>query len=146
MKTRFQAPVIGLMVGTLLVFGAGLAQSQIRPAPVPSVPASSLPRTVGQVDTTKAIEIVVVNQVSEPISMGFSGGIKVVVNPGNEVMVSFPEAPVNLFVYPLGAQANIKYDAAVADNRITLAVTTINDVAPGDRSINVDRTGLVYIF
>lgn len=129
----------------------GISQLAAQVTPVPEQPAalsSFVVREVGQVDPSETVEISVVNTLPGSLGIGFSGGPKITLISGDEEIISFsPEsAPFNLFIYPLDFEASIKYDVSLTENSITLEVVTLDDAAPGDRSINVDLEGNVYIF
>lgn len=135
--------------GTILWLSNGLANAQLSQLPrVPSssISAPSIINSVGQVSPAAPIEIVVMNSHDSPIGIGFSGGANVTLDPGEEVSLSFPIAPVNLFLYPFDPGISIQGLTAIDGNTISVEVIAVDEIAPGDISVNVDLAGNVYFF
>jgi len=53
--------------------------------------------------------------------------------------------PFILFFYPDDREVSIRQSTTIEGNTITIEILEIDDVSPGDLSINVDRGGNVYI-
>jgi hypothetical protein len=149
MNSIFQKLSAGILVAGIASLGISKLAAQVTPVPEqPAASSSFMVREVGQVDPNEPVEISVVNNLPGTLGIGFSGGPKVTVISGDEEIIIFPpeSAPFNLFVYPLDFEASIKYDVSLTENSITLEAVALDDVAPGDRSINVDLEGNVYVF
>lgn len=149
MGSIFFGRIISLAFLGSLLLTSQIAEAQTRPIPrIPrnSLPASSLPNTVGQIDPAEPIDIVVTNGLTGALRLGFSGGPNVELDPGEAVVVSFPIVPVNLFLYPAGQEISTQQNIMIDENTIMVEVVETEDVAPGDGSINIDRAGHVYIF
>ena len=141
--------LLGLVASSIIALDISVVDAQIRPVfGQPSIPASSKVRAVGLVDPAVPIEVIVVNSLPSTLGIGFSGGPKIIVEPGDEDKVRFPSesAPLNLFIYHLGRKQSIKYNVTIIDNTITLDAVAIDDVGLGDKSLNVDLEGNVYVF
>ncbi len=133
--------LLGLLASSIIALDIGVVDAQVQPVlGQPTIPASSKVRTVGLVDLADPIEVIVVNNLSSALGIGFSGGPKITVKPGDEDLLTFPSesAPFNLFVYSLGRKQSIKYNVTLTDNTITLEAVAIDDVGQGDKSLNVD--------
>ena len=141
--------LLGLLASSIIALGISGVDAQVRPVlGQPTTPASSKVMDVGRVDPAAPIEVIVVNNLSDDLGIGFSGGPKIIVEPGDKDMVRFPSksAPFNLFIYLLGQKQSIKYNVTLTNNTITLEAVTIDGVGLGDKSLNVDLEGNVYIF
>jgi hypothetical protein len=145
MRSPFRFALISLATAGIFLLPATLTEAQTR-LPRRSVPASSLPNTVGRIDPAEAVDIVVTNSLSGDLGIGFSGGPNVELDPGEEVTVSFASVPLSLFIYPFDRDVSIQQSIGIEENTIFVEVLEIDDAAPGDLSINVDRGGNVYIF
>jgi|GEM_PF-2830545 len=149
MQLFFHFGVAVSTIGSILWLSAFLANAQINQ--LPSVLGSAISvslavNTVGQINPATPIELFVMNSHDEPIGVGFSGGANVTLDPGEEVSLTFPVAPVNLFLYPFDPEVSIQGLTTVEGNTISVEVIKIDDVAPGDISVNVDLEGAVYLF
>jgi len=146
MRLSFRTALVSALTLGAVVLPAhlALAQSGIRIRPV--VPASSTVRTVGEVDPTAQIDIVITNSLSVPLGVGFAGGANLEVASSETDKVSFTTVPVNLFLYPLASEVSTRSNVTIEDNTINVEVVRIDSVAPGDASINVDGAGTVYIY
>jgi hypothetical protein len=149
MNSILQKFALGILAVGLTSLGISKLAAQETSVPEQlSTSSSMVVREIREVDPSESVEITVVNNLSGSLGIGFSGGPKVTLISGDEEIVSFPpeSAPFNLFIYPLDFEASIRYDVSLTENSITLEAVTVNDVAPGDRSINVDLEGNVYVF
>ena len=142
--------ILGILASSIIALGISGVDAQVRPVLGQStIPTSSQVRDVGRVDPAAPIEVIVVNNMSSNLGIGFSGGPKITVEPGDKDMVTFPSesAPLNLFIYPLvGRKKSIKYNVTLTGNTITLEAVGIDGIGLGDNSLNVDLEGNVYIF
>lgn len=132
------------LCGSFLPF-ATLVMAQPKPISQSSVPAAPALRSVGQVNPSSPIDVVVKNNTSAIQSAGFSGGANVKIEPGGKATLSFPSAPVNLFIYPFELGMSTKYTVTISGNTINVEVNPLNSVTPGDGALNISRTGLVYV-
>lgn len=145
MKSLLRFALIALTATGGFLLPITSTEAQIR-LPRRTVTPSSLPNTVGQIDPAETVEIIVTNSLPGDLGIGFSGGPNVELNPGEEVTVSFASVPLSLFIYPFDREISIQQSIGIEENTIFVEVLEIDDAAPGDLSINVDRGGNVYIF
>ncbi|NJL48520.1 MAG: hypothetical protein HC929_14875 [Leptolyngbyaceae cyanobacterium SM2_5_2] len=146
MRLNLRTALVSALTLGVVVWPAHLAMAQTRPRIRPVVPASSTVRTIGEVDPTAQIDIVVTNSLSVPLGVGFAGGANLEVVPGETDKVSFTTVPVNLFLYPLVSEVSTRSNVTIEDNTINVEVVRIDSLAPGDASLNVDGAGTVYIY
>ncbi len=147
MRFNTRLALCSVLSGGILMGGAAIAIAQTRPTIFrPVVPRSSTVRTLGEVDPTVQIDIVVTNSLEVPLGIGFSGGANLEVEPGDSAKVSFAAPPVNLFLYPLAATLSTRSRVAIDENTINVEVISITSVAPGDATLNVDGAGTVYVY
>jgi hypothetical protein len=146
MRLSIRNLLVGMASCSAVILCTNLAVSQMAPAPRPTSPSAAPGRTVGQVDRSKPIDVMVMNNTSAPLSVGFSGGAKIKIDPKEKTTVSFESVPVSLFVYPFAQNVSTKYNTTISGNTISVEVVPLNSVTPGEGSINVNRSGTVYIF
>ncbi len=128
-----------------IALSTNLAIAQTAPTSPPTIdPAMLLP--VGQVDPAKPFDVMVLNNTSTLLAIGFPGGANVKIEPSTEVTVSLPAAPTNLFIYPFGQNASTQYNYTISGNTIMVEVIPKDSEAPGDRALNINETGIVSIY
>ncbi len=122
----------------------GFAQAEpvvrqgLRQAP-PSV------KMIGQVSPNSAVDMVVTNDTSTTLGVGFSGGANVKIEPGEKATVSFVATPANLFIYPSRQSVGTKYNVTLSGNTMNVQVIPMKTVASGDSALNVSRAGMIYV-
>lgn len=142
---RIKNLLLGAVTCGTIALTANQAIAQTTPAPPPTIdPAMLLP--IGQVDPAKPFDVMVLNNTSTLLAIGFPGGANVKIEPSAEVTVSLPSAPTNLFIYPFGQNASTQYNYTISGNTIMVEVIPKDSVAPGDRALNINETGIVSIY
>ncbi|MGH2412888.1 MAG: hypothetical protein ACRDEA_04165 [Microcystaceae cyanobacterium] len=142
---RFHSLCVLTIIAAL---GAGLFPASLTAAPRPNraivqnVPVG----TVGQVSPNEAIRMVIQNNTSVALFAGISGGSRVELPRGASTAFVFYSTPINVFVYPAGQAISLKYNTSVQGNTVTVQVTQVGGDTPGDGSVNINRSGAVYVF
>jgi len=111
-----------------------------------TVTQSVPPGNVGRVNPAKPIKITVINNTSVTTFAGISGGKRVRLAPKNRHTFTFNSTPINVFVYPARNNASLKYRTSTQGNNVTVQVTQVGGVTPGDGTINIRPSGAIYVF
>ncbi|GFE71405.1 hypothetical protein [Chroococcus sp. FPU101] len=139
---------LSMLMG-IAALGAGLFPVSLTAAPVsnPTIVAQNVPvGTVGQVSPNQTIRVVVQNNTPVALFAGISGGTRVELPRGASTAFTFDSTPINVFVYPDGQAISLKYDTSIQGNTVTVRVTQVGGETPGDGSVNINRSGAVYVF
>jgi hypothetical protein len=144
---RFQILSVLLGVATLSAGTFPIAGTIATPQPTPiSVTQNVTVGTVGQVSPNRTIRIVVLNNTSAALFAGISGGSRVELPRGANTAFAFDSTPINIFIYPAVREISLKYNTTVRGNTVTVQVTQVGGDTPGDGSVNINRSGSVYVF
>lgn len=135
----------GVLSVSAIVLSANLAVTQTTPT-LRQITQNTSVKNVGKVDPSQTIDVIITNNTSTTLAAGFSGGSKVKIEPKNKTTVSFTDVPVNLFIYSFGENVNTKYNTTISGNSINVEVVAIDRTTVGDNSLNVYRSGAVYIY
>ncbi|MFB2894295.1 hypothetical protein ACE1CI_15400 [Aerosakkonemataceae cyanobacterium BLCC-F50] len=145
MRFRSMSVLIGIAA-----FSAGiLPVTMITAAPKPdsSILAQNVPvGNVGKVNPGQPIRMTVVNNTSLPLFAGISGGTRLELEPQGKNTFIFDSTPINVFVYPAQGTASLKYKTSTQGNTVTVQVTQVGGVTPGDGTINIRPSGAIYVF
>lgn len=101
---------------------------------------------IGQINPNESVTMTIVNGTSFPLFAGISGGTRVELEQGDSTNFTFDATPINVFVYPAGQGASLKYSTTIRDNTITVQVTQVAGDTPGDGTINIRPSGSIYVF
>lgn len=145
MSVNLPKIVGGVLSVSAIVLSANLAVTQTTPT-IRQITQNINVKTVGKVDPSQTIDVIITNNTSATLAAGFSGGSKVKIDPKDKTTVSFTDVPVNLFIYSFGENVNTKYNTKISGNTITVEVVAIDRTTVGDNSLNVYRSGAVYIY
>ena len=145
MSVNLPKIVGGVLSVSAIVLSTNLAVTQTTPT-IRQITQNTNVKTVGKVDPSQDIDVIITNNTSTTLAPGFSGGSKVKIEPKDKTTVSFTDVPVNLFIYSFGENVNTKYNTTISGNTITVEVVAIDRTTVGDNSLNVYRSGAVYIY
>lgn len=142
---RFCSWLAGLALCSTVLPYATMVVAQVEPVRQGLGQAPPSVRMIGQVNPSSTVDVVVTNDTSATLGVGFSGGANVKIEPGEKATVSFAVAPANLFIYPFRQSAGTKYNVTLSGNTMNVQVTPMKTVASGDSALNVSRSGMVYV-
>lgn len=133
---------------SIVALGTGFPGSlTAAPIPNPAIVSQKVPvGTVGRVSPEQVIRMVIQNNTSMALFAGISGGTRVELPRGASTAFAFDSTPINVFVYPDGQAISLKYNTSIQGNTVTVQVTQVGGETPGDGSVNINRSGAVYVF
>lgn len=155
MRFNVRSFIVGIASCSVLLLGSNLAVAQTTPAPNSTSTDFSSDRVVGRVNPEQSIDVMVRNNTSSILYVGFSGGSHIQLEPNDDTTVSFDEAPINLFIYASGENLETEYRTTIAGNTICVEVIPKADQIspspgtppiPGDNALNINPSGTVYIY
>jgi hypothetical protein len=149
MRVNIQNTIAEAALGTTLALGLHpvMAQQAPTPAPIPEI-AADAPEAMpmGQIDATKPVEVILMNNSATLLSVGFPGMANIKIEPAEQIEIAFETIPARLFIYPFSETGNVQYMTDVSGNTISVEVVPYTGEAPGDRAFNIDPLGQVYIY
>ncbi len=131
------------LVGGGLLLAAPQVQAQDPPAetfqPGPWQP-------VARIDPTQPVQVQIVNQAGSILVYGLTdpNAVERELPATQTAQTTIVTIPAFLTINTIERSA-LRYDLAVQDNQVQVQVVRINDVV-GDRTLNIDDTGAIYIY
>lgn len=101
---------------------------------------------VARIDPDQPVQVQILNQAGSLLVYGLTDpdAVELELPPTQIAQIPILSLPAFLTINTIERSA-LQYDLTVQDNQVTVQVTRINDVV-GDRTLNVDDTGAIYIY
>lgn len=141
MKSVRVLAVLGLSLGVMGLVSPGMAQD---PPAETYQPGPWQP--IARIDPLQPVQVQILNQAGSLLEYGLTDPDAVeqqlpTTTTGQTLITSLPAF---LTINTL-ERAALRYELTVQDNQVQVQVVRINDVV-GDRTLNIDDTGAIYIY
>ncbi len=135
--------VIGGLVTPALTQAPSAAQ-----VPSPTTPSTTFWQPVARVDPNRPVQIQIVNKSSETVEyiVGTQTGFRQLA-PGKSAQLSSIRLPAYLDINPIRDRVLLRYQVSVPDSKKNQALVEVyGSSSGGQRSLNIDKTGAIYIY